>query len=86
MRVSQQAYPDQTNWESVNPLTTFTENSKLGSLSECMEMPCKARKRLLLRHFILKLIILPGSGQTEGKAEERVMRFWFAGRGLRRQG
>jgi hypothetical protein len=70
MRFSQQAYPDQTNWESVNPLTTFTENSKLGSLSECMEMPCKARKRLLLRHFILKLIILPR--QARDKQKERL--------------
>jgi hypothetical protein len=70
MRFSQQAYPDQTNWESVNPLTTFTENSKLGSLSECMEMPCKARKRLLLRHFILKLIISPR--QARDKQKERL--------------
>ena len=34
-----QAYPDQTEWNSVNPLTTFTENSKLGSLADCMGLP-----------------------------------------------
>jgi hypothetical protein len=70
MRFSQQAYPDQTNWESVNPLTTFTENSKLGSLSECMEMPCKARKRLLLRLFML-LIGLPRQARDKHREKLR---------------
>ncbi len=34
------AYPDKTEWAPVNALTTFTEERKLRSLSECIDWEC----------------------------------------------